>query len=279
MGSFSKASKILNVGQATVAARVAKLEADLGRQLFVREGSNLVLNDDGQTSLEAARTALRAVKDFVEATGSGVMSEDSIRIAWTDYVSFLFQPLLLKHLDKRYSTIEFVTGTSQVVQRHLDEATVDIAISVGEVAGGQIQTRRLFCLPLKWIGAPSLLAGHVRGLSALNDQTILQYPRGTIPEKEVMQQLEDGLIQPRRIVRLDSAYSFHRAVLDGEGIALLSPAAFREELADGRVAVLPIPPATEGITFFAAYRSDIGRAMSDDVLRLMRGFIEEAGLT
>ncbi|MEQ5828923.1 LysR family transcriptional regulator [Sulfitobacter sp. NFXS29] len=279
MGSFRKASNILNVCQAIVAAQVAKLEADLGRQLFAREGSHLVLNDDGQASQEAARTALRAVKDFVEATGSGVMSEDSIRIAWTDYASFLFQPLLLKHLDKRYSTIEFVTGTSQIVQRHVDEATVDISISVGEMAGDQIQTRRLFCLPLKWIGAPSLLAGHVSGLSALNDQTILQYPHATIPEKEVMQQLEEGLIRPRRIVRLDSAHSFHRAVPDGEGIALLCPAAFREELSDGRVAVLPIHPATEGITLFAAFRSDIGRAMSDEVLRRMRGFIEEAGLT
>ena len=279
MGSFSKASSILNVGQATVAARVAKLEADLGRQLFVREGSNLVLNDDGQASLEAARTALRAVKDFVEATGSGVMFEDSIRIAWTDYVSFLFQPLLLKHLDKRYTMIEFVTGTSQMVQRHLEEAKVDIAILVGEVVGAQIRSRRLFDLPLRWMGRQSLLAGHEGGVSALNGQTILQYPRGTIPENEIVQQLEDGLVRPRRVVRLDSAHAFHRAVRNGEGIALLSPAAFREELADGRVAVLPIPPATEGITFFAAFRSDIGRAMSDEVLRLMRGFVEEAGLT
>lgn len=116
-------------------------------------------------------------------------------------------------------------------------------------------------------------------MSAVNSQTILQHPRGTIPENEIVQQLEDGQVRPHRVVHLDSAHAFHRVVRNGEGIALLSPAAFREELADGRVAVLPIPPATEGITFFAAFRSDIGRAINDEVLRLMRGFVDKAGLT
>jgi LysR family transcriptional regulator, glycine cleavage system transcriptional activator len=66
-GSFSLASKELGVTPAAVSLQVKTLEAELGRQLFLRQGNRILLTDAGRAIYP--RLA-RAFKDLTEAVGS-----------------------------------------------------------------------------------------------------------------------------------------------------------------------------------------------------------------
>ncbi|OIU71759.1 LysR family transcriptional regulator [Rossellomorea aquimaris] len=58
LGSYSKASRYLDVSQPTISLRIKELEKDVGGYLFVRSGKQMVLTDLGKGFLPYARQAL-----------------------------------------------------------------------------------------------------------------------------------------------------------------------------------------------------------------------------
>jgi DNA-binding transcriptional LysR family regulator len=58
LGSFSKASRYLDVSQPTISLRIKELEKDVGGYLFVRAGKQMELTDLGKGFLPYARQAL-----------------------------------------------------------------------------------------------------------------------------------------------------------------------------------------------------------------------------
>src|SRR5689334_15224968 len=76
--SLSAAAKLYGLPKSTLSLRLKQLEAELGTQLFAREGRNLALTDAGQTLhrhaleiLERCETARAAVAETVnDASGT-----------------------------------------------------------------------------------------------------------------------------------------------------------------------------------------------------------------
>ncbi|MBN8191822.1 LysR family transcriptional regulator [Bacillus sp. NTK074B] len=62
LGSYSKASRYLDVSQPTVSLRIKELEKDVGGYLFVRAGKQMVLTDLGKGFLPYARQALEVLQ-------------------------------------------------------------------------------------------------------------------------------------------------------------------------------------------------------------------------
>lgn len=61
LGSYSKASRYLDVSQPTVSLRIKELEKDVGGYLFVRAGKQMELTDLGKGFLPYARQALEVL--------------------------------------------------------------------------------------------------------------------------------------------------------------------------------------------------------------------------
>ncbi|WP_226673391.1 LysR family transcriptional regulator [Rossellomorea aquimaris] len=62
LGSYSKASRYLDVSQPTVSLRIKELEKGVGGYLFVRAGKQMVLTDLGKGFLPYARQALEVLQ-------------------------------------------------------------------------------------------------------------------------------------------------------------------------------------------------------------------------
>ncbi|XXM72460.1 LysR family transcriptional regulator [Lysinibacillus sphaericus] len=58
LGSYSKASRYLDVSQPTISLRIKELEKDVGGYLFIRSGKQMVLTELGKGFLPYARQAL-----------------------------------------------------------------------------------------------------------------------------------------------------------------------------------------------------------------------------
>ena len=66
-GTFTAAARSMQVVQSAVSTSVAKLEREVGAQLFDRTPTTLVLTEAGRAVVEPARAAVRARAEIVDA--------------------------------------------------------------------------------------------------------------------------------------------------------------------------------------------------------------------
>ncbi|MDK3019204.1 LysR family transcriptional regulator [Pseudodonghicola flavimaris] len=276
LGSFAKAADALLSTQATVASRIAKLEEELGVVLFHREGSHLRLTDEGANTLVAARKLLDAAGELVSAASSGPRADGVLRIAWTDYISFMLTPSFLGSMAASHPTLSFelLTGSSVDVIDLLQEGRIDLGILVGAEPKPHIHCRHLMDLKMRWIAAPELLEGSVdSGLDAMSDRPVISYPRGTLPAQDIERQLQKAGIRPARLLWLDNVAAVIGSTIAGQGISLLPPHLVRGEIADGRLVVMEAPPAVPKLVFHAHYRVGLNETIChyvcDEIIRLI----------
>jgi len=86
--NFSRAAKRLHVEQSTLSRLIAKLESDIGLQLFVRNHQNVEITEAGRHFVEEARHAvLHAERAVLNATAASHGAEEILNIgksAFTD---------------------------------------------------------------------------------------------------------------------------------------------------------------------------------------------------
>ncbi len=153
--SFTKAAAHLEVGQPTVSQHIRKLEAGVGRPLFVRDTRTVTLTADGETMAEFAREILaaneRAVSYF---TGSGLSGR--LRLGVTDDLALTPVPRILRDFRQLYPRIdlELTVSQSATLRRRVESGHLDVAFlkqSPSERHGRLVRRDRLV-----WIGAPGV---------------------------------------------------------------------------------------------------------------------------
>lgn len=70
-GSVRKAADRLHISQPPLSRQIASLEDELGKKLFERRSTGMVLNDDGAAFVIHARRVLDAVADLRELASVG----------------------------------------------------------------------------------------------------------------------------------------------------------------------------------------------------------------
>jgi DNA-binding transcriptional LysR family regulator len=141
-GSLSATARALGVNHATVARRVAALEAALGRVLFDRRADGYVPTADGQSLIEAAapmeEAALAALRQLDRGGGlSGV-----VRLTATRAMADAFLAPRLGELARRHPgiEIELLTGSRLF---SLARREADIALRLGRPADSALRGRKV----------------------------------------------------------------------------------------------------------------------------------------
>jgi DNA-binding transcriptional LysR family regulator len=151
--SFTQAAATLGLGQPTVSQHVRKLEAAVGRPLFIRDTRSVTLTADGEAMAGFARSILAAYEQASSYfTGSGLSGR--LRFGVTDDLALTPVPRILRDFRQLYPRISLELTVSQtgVLQRRVESGHLDIAF-VKQVAGeqrGQLVRRDR----LVWAGAP-----------------------------------------------------------------------------------------------------------------------------
>jgi DNA-binding transcriptional LysR family regulator len=273
LGSFSKAAEALFVTQAAIAARVAKLEEELGVQLFVREGSTLRLTDQGRKALAAAKKLAEQADVFLQQVRDPALTQGLLRIGWTGFVSHLLQPELTLELQRRYPllNVEFQTLSSLDVLDLLAEGRIDLAFCVGAHARRGWLDVPMFELPLRWVCGPGLFeSGRPVTLSDIASRPILTYPTGTIPHQAMLQQLQQlgaGLPVMHSLNTLSETIEL---VCAGAGSTLLPPLVVWRELQSGAMRLLEAESSIASLSFHAAMLEHGSGGVCSEVCTLAR---------
>ncbi|WP_273851907.1 LysR family transcriptional regulator [Guptibacillus spartinae] len=151
LGSFSKASRYLNVSQPTISLRIKELEKSVGGSLFHRVGKNMELTDLGQGLLPYASQALEVlVKGLERAQSIKEGKRGEVRIGTLPtFTTGLFTSTLVD-MHEKYPEIDLVihTGHNQQILEMLYDGFIKIGLITHPFFNRDLKTLLLMKEPL-----------------------------------------------------------------------------------------------------------------------------------
>jgi len=249
LGSFTRAAAFLSVVQPALSRQVRQLEAELGQNLFERNGRGVVLTDAGSRLLEHARgilTQIGRARQELEDQRNG--DSGHVALGLPPSLGSSVTVPLVKAFEKllpnaRLATVE---GLSAYILEWLSLGRVDCALVYNATASATADVQplleeQLFLIaPLK-AGASSRSArGDSITLAQLADYPLI------IPSRPhaVRMSVENALANVDRKIRVAHEIECIPAVIDlvrqGHGYGVLPMNALKSTPWAGQIAVKPI---------------------------------------
>lgn len=243
-GSFSAAGRKLNRAQSVISYTIANLEAQLGLQLFEREGLRQpVLTDAGRATIEDARrmvAVLQSMRARAEGLRQGLESEVKVTV---DMV--LPSPVLisvLKSFETEFPTVglRLHIGSLGLIVEHVLEGRADIGI------GGEAVDPNQPALQAIRIGFTSMVpvAAASHPLAAAKPPVPLEMTREhtqlVVTDQSNRTQGRDFGVFSYRTWRLTDMRTKHALIQDGLGWGGLPRWLVADDLASGRLVELDL---------------------------------------
>lgn len=258
-GSFAAAGKALHKVPSTISYTVAKLEQDLGVQLFDRIGPRAELTEAGVALLEEGRHLLRAARELemrVRRVASGWEAELTVA------VDSMFQPALLAGDVQAFSQVaeqtrirlisEALSGTWEAL---LDRRADLLVGAAGEgPSGGGYVVEPLGVVRFVFAVAPShpLAAGTApltrEQLAAQCAIAVADSARRLLPRTV-------GLLMGQETVTVPDMLSKFRLQCAGLGFGFLPEPYVQRAVAQGRLVVRQVEEPKPDETFWLAWRT------------------------
>ncbi|MCW8346849.1 LysR family transcriptional regulator [Vibrio sp. ZSDZ65] len=262
-GSFSQASKALNMAPSSVARNIDNLEARIKTTLFKRSTRQLILTEEGQYFYQQASQLLHdSNKLLAEMRGNHGVPEGMLRISvFESFGNLCLTPLIPEFLE-RYPKIHIeLELDNNVVDLHSDN--IDIAIRIGTPQDSRLKARHLLTNYTSLVASPSYIKQHapIEKPDDLQDHNCLlisherQRHYWHFSKKSVNKKVS---VKGNLISKGGSPLLY--AALQGSGVLLLSDWMLKPYLENNQlVKLLPIWTATHGEQssgeIFAIYKS------------------------
>ena len=249
--NFTAAANELGMTQAAVSYQVKLLEERLGAPLFRREKRRVVLTDAGR---KAAPQITRAF-DAIDAAFGAIRADDAAVLTVSTSNTFANTWLVwrLGSFQMNHPEMAVRLLTSDALADFVSD-DVDIAIRAG--LGGWEGLHEELLVPIDF--TPMCSPGFLRRHNIAAPQDLLRVPQISPHDpwwpfwlREAGVEVPEG--PPRAGVRLDSQAHEGHAAMAGQGVAMLTPFFWRNDLADGRL-VRPFEQvSTRGYAYWLCY--------------------------
>jgi len=274
--SFSRAAQRAGVSKSSLSRGVARLERDLGQQLFYRTTRRVSLTAAGAALFERAAPQLAALRQAIrtlpehEKPPSGALRISAPNDLGVSVLASIAARFCARYPDVRLD-IELTTRRVDLVAERFDAALR----ATGRLEDSSLVARKLSTVKMQLFASPGYLAqrGVPRRPSDLTDHDLVQFRglRGPIP---LCAGNGAGRRAPAARILVDD-FAFIREVLrSGGGIGLLPSFLAREDVLSGiLVRVLPRYVAAQSALFFihpaARHVPAAVRAFRDFLLELL----------
>ncbi len=153
-GGFGRASERLNFAQPTISLHIKRLEDQLGKKLFRRDGRNMVVTEDGHRLLRYARRILTLNEEAWSSVGpSGVSGE--VRLGIIQDLNNELLADMFGNFSHHYPSVRLnvIVANTVELEAYIGSGKIDIAIMAGRAS----KQATLFARePLVWIGSERL---------------------------------------------------------------------------------------------------------------------------
>lgn len=155
-GSITRAADACDVAQPTLSTQIAKLERELGVQIFERDGRGLKITPAGRALLDRAREVVAATDDLVaEARRYQDPLAGPLRLGLIPTLAPYLLPHVLPKVRKRLPSVALTVVEEQtaVLLDRLREGTLDAALLATDAGDDRLIETPLFDEPL-WVALP-----------------------------------------------------------------------------------------------------------------------------
>jgi DNA-binding transcriptional LysR family regulator len=153
-GSFSAAARKVNRTPSAISMQVKKLEEQLGRRLFMRDGRAVSLTSDGETLLSYARDMLRINEEAVSRFQQPAV-EGKVSFGAPDDFGTRFLPNFLRRFAATHPQVEVAVSlsTSELLLEQFHGGDLDMVL-ITAVRGGSNEElgEIVYAEPLHWTG-------------------------------------------------------------------------------------------------------------------------------
>jgi len=279
-GSFTKSALQNNIAQSALSRRVREIEADMGVQLFYRNGRGVVLTEVGETFLTRARGILADMEALRQEMGrtAGVL-DGTVTLAVPPSVGLILLTPLLSQVRTDHPQIKMrvLEGFSGHVADWLANGKVDLAVLYKIRSSALLDGEHLLFEDMYLISstaAPRLGSGDTIALSQLGgtELALPSQPHGLrVLVDEACTRAQTSLTVA---MELDTLPTICDLVAAGTIRTILPLTAVRADLAAGRVVAQKITDpviSRELILAHAPHRA--AAPVTKAVVRLIRSHI------
>jgi LysR family glycine cleavage system transcriptional activator len=273
LGNFTRAAEELGMTQAAVSYQMKLLEERLGAPLFRRDGRRVVLTEAGARAapqISRAFDAIDAAFARVRAEEEGLLvisTSNTFANAWLAWRLGSFQ------MGHREMAVRLETGDAVV---DLESGEVDCAIRSGRGEWPGLAADLLLPIDFTPMVSPAFLERH----GPLEPSDLLRLPLisphdpwWSVWLREAGVNVPEG--PPRPGVRMDSQANEGHAAIASQGVAMLTPFFWRNDLAEHRL-VRPFDQvSTRGYAYWFVVPE--GRRNVPKIKRFREWLIDEIG--
>jgi DNA-binding transcriptional LysR family regulator len=244
-GGFTKAAATLNLSQPAISKSLGELEKQLNLTLIDRSGRSVKLTDAGRTLYDRARELFGverlAEQELRELRG---LKRGILRVAAsTTIATYLLPPVLGRfHLRHPRVRIQAASANTRTVLRMLLESRVDVALVEGPVSHPRVEIHPWREDELVVIAPPDhhLLRKSIVDVAVLADESFLVREPGSGTRVVSARALALRGVRLSNTMRVGGTEAIKQGVAAGLGLAIVSRAAAADQLALGKIAVLPV---------------------------------------
>lgn len=221
-GTFAAAAEKIGLTQAAVSAQIARLEAELGLELFDRTGRNAHLNASGYQTLQQAHELIRMYNNL----GSPAPETQVPQLVTIGAISSSQRMLLpgaLASFHRKHPNLRtrVLPGLSMELLDQVDAGEIDMAVIIHPAFAVQSD--------LKWVPLvrePYRLlvpkkSPEMNWRELLSTQPFIRYDRASFGGRQVDRFLRKLHFTPHEVSELDELDAIVRLVAHGVGVALV----------------------------------------------------------
>jgi LysR family transcriptional activator of glutamate synthase operon len=199
----TEAANALHVAQSAVSRQIFNLEAELGVDLFIREGRTVRLTKIGQVFLEHMKQALHVIDDATQVVGEYMDPEKgTIHIGFPASLSSYILPTAIFYFRKQYPNAKFELNQGSYIEliEAVNKGDINMAI-LGPIPAGDMKIKSTILFTEDIVAL--LPANHALArrssikLTDLRDDSFVLFPEGYVLRKLIMDGCKEHGFEPQ----------------------------------------------------------------------------------
>ena len=242
-GKMRAAVERLHISQPSVSQAVRELESYYNIKLFERLSQRIYITETGKKLLPYARhiiDSFETMEGFINDTSSG----NVIRVGGSVSVGTRLLPPMIKSLENEVPDVDVcvIVDNTAAIEGKIQRSELDIAVVEGIVRSDELVKKDIYDDELVLVVGPEHELFNHPGikLKELTKHALISRESGSVERNQFEQFLLEHDIKMKNKWSCSNTETIKKAVLNGEGIAILSRMVIEKEIAAGEVRVLNV---------------------------------------
>ncbi|QCI10616.1 LysR family transcriptional regulator [Pseudomonas putida] len=221
-GTFAAAAQKIGLTQAAVSAQIARLESELGLELFDRTGRSAHLNSVGYQTLQQAQELIRLYNNL-GSPAPETLAPQRVSLGAIASVQRMLLPGALARFHQQWPNLRsrVLPGLSMELLDQVDAGEIDLAVIIHPAFALQsdLKWRPLANEPYRLLVPKRAPQEDWRELLA--SQPFIRYDRASFGGRQVDRFLRRMHFTPRELCELDELEAIGKLVANGVGVAIV----------------------------------------------------------